>query len=103
MRLVETKDAIIQFFEWDCCSLFIDDFPGLQFVFCRDCLQGYHIDECQTGTDNAFGSLAPTGTYVVDAERAAQVNLFTEERLISTKNYFTYLEINPELFSMRNS
>ena len=45
---------------------------SLQFVFCRDCLQGYHIDECHAGDGN-FQSMMTTTEYVVDAGRAAQV------------------------------
>lgn len=46
----------------------------LKFVFCRDCLQGYHIDECQTNGDGSMPSMMMNTDYVVDAQRAAQVS-----------------------------
>lgn len=45
----------------------------MQFVFCRDCLQGYHIDECQTSGEGPFQSMLTATEYVVDPRRAAQV------------------------------
>ena len=48
-----------------------------QFVFCRDCLQGYHIDECLSGSsgDGQYNSMLTTNNYVVDPQRASQVCL----------------------------
>ncbi|MCL4118679.1 UNVERIFIED_CONTAM: hypothetical protein GTU68_028021 [Idotea baltica] len=45
---------------------------GCEFVFCRDCLQGYHIGECVTEgkVDGAEGSSPGTG-FLVDPSRAA--------------------------------
>jgi len=45
---------------------------GCEFVFCRDCRQGYHIDECLTTDDNTYNSMLSSTNYVVDPERASQ-------------------------------
>ncbi|XP_076060478.1 E3 ubiquitin-protein ligase parkin isoform X2 [Oratosquilla oratoria] len=47
---------------------------GCGYVFCSNCLQGYHIGECifpETGLD-MIGSSGMNGSYSVDPERAAQ-------------------------------
>jgi|688.fasta_scaffold1773754_2 hypothetical protein len=61
-------------------------FFAIQFVFCRDCLQGYHIDECQTNGENNFQSMLTTTEYVVDPGRAAQVSLISTFELDSRLN-----------------
>lgn len=54
---------------------------GCEFVFCRDCLQGYHIDECQPNGDGNFQSMLTTTEYVVDPRRAAQAMWDADSRV----------------------
>ncbi|XP_075212405.1 E3 ubiquitin-protein ligase parkin [Lycorma delicatula] len=43
---------------------------GCGFVFCRDCMQGYHLGECLSRTDESL--MAAGVSYSVDPARAAQ-------------------------------
>jgi len=48
----------------------------LQFVFCRQCLQGYHMGECMPEGDGSGNSVSMGDChYNVDPGRAAQVQI----------------------------
>ena len=56
---------------------------GCGYVFCRDCLQGFHIGECEVADINGLED-GESGKFVVDPERAAQ-SRFDEASNIAIK------------------
>lgn len=44
---------------------------GCGYVFCRLCLQGYHIGECEPEGGSGTNSIGGSGTFAVDPSRAA--------------------------------
>lgn len=52
-------------------TISVDEFDLLQYVFCRDCLQGYHIGDCMT--DDVANANSTACRYDIDPSVSAAI------------------------------